>query len=86
MRLEFLVNVDHAVASTVHGVANLDVVVVPSELLVGLRAGEESSATKEEADAGNWMLLADIRQLGLDWETHGDCQRRGQRRSDGRST
>jgi hypothetical protein len=53
VRLELLVDVEHAVASTVHGVANLDVVVVPSELLVGLRAREELGATKEVADTSN---------------------------------
>jgi len=51
---EFLVDVEHAVASTVHGVANLDVVVVPAELLVGLGAGEELGAAEEVADTGNW--------------------------------
>jgi hypothetical protein len=51
--LELLVDVEHAVASTVHGVTNLDVVVVPTELFVGLRAGQEFGATEEVADTGN---------------------------------
>jgi hypothetical protein len=51
--LEFLVNVEHVVACTVRGVANLDIVVIPAELLVRLRARKEIGAAKEEADAGN---------------------------------
>jgi hypothetical protein len=51
--LELFVDVEHAVASTVHRVANFDVVVVPAELLVGLRAGQELGATEEVADTGN---------------------------------
>jgi len=50
MGLELLVDVEHAVASTVRGVTNLHVVVVPSELLVSLWSWEEVCATEEEAD------------------------------------
>lgn len=53
MGWEFLVDVEHAVASTVHGVADLDEVVVPAELLVGLRAGEELGAAEEVANTSN---------------------------------
>jgi hypothetical protein len=53
MRLEFFVNVNQAVASAVHRFANLDVVVVPTELLIGLWARKELGAAKEEADTGN---------------------------------
>ena len=53
MRLELLVDVEHAVASAIRRVANLDVVVVPAELLVRLDAGEEVGAAKEVADAGD---------------------------------
>jgi hypothetical protein len=51
--LKLLVNVQHAVAGTILGVANLDVVVVPAELLVGLRAREKVGAAEEVADSGN---------------------------------
>jgi len=53
LRLELLVDIEHAVASTIRRVANLDVVVVPAELLVGLDAGKEVGATEEVADAGD---------------------------------
>lgn len=53
MRGELLVDVEHAEASTIGGVANLDIVVVPSELLVELRAGEEVGTSEEVADSGN---------------------------------
>jgi hypothetical protein len=58
--LKLFVDVDHAVTSTVHGIANFDIVVVPAELLVGLWAWEEVGAAKEEADTSNWTLLARI--------------------------
>jgi hypothetical protein len=51
--LKFLVNVEHVVAGTVRWVANLDIVVIPAELLVRLWARKEIGAAKEEADAGN---------------------------------
>jgi len=56
--LEFFVDVEHAVAGAVRRIANLNIVVVPAELLVGLRARKEVGATKEEADTGNYTLLA----------------------------
>jgi hypothetical protein len=53
LRLEFLINVEHVVTCTVRWVANLDIVVIPTEFLVRLRARKEIGAAKEEADAGN---------------------------------
>jgi hypothetical protein len=53
MRLELFVNVHQAVASAVHRFTNLDVVVIPTELFIGLRARKELGAAKEEADTGN---------------------------------
>ena len=53
LRLELLVDVEHAVARTILRVANLDVVVVPAELLVGLDAGQEVGAAEEVADTSN---------------------------------
>jgi hypothetical protein len=60
LRLELLVNVQHAVASAVLRVTNLNVVVVPTELLIRLDAGQEVGAAEEVADAGNWELLVQI--------------------------
>jgi hypothetical protein len=51
--LELFVDVEHAVANAVHGVTDLNVVVVPAELFVGLRAGQELGAAEEVADTGN---------------------------------
>jgi hypothetical protein len=45
--------VEHAVASTIRGITNLDIVVVPAELLVGLWSWEEICATEEEANTGD---------------------------------
>jgi hypothetical protein len=53
VRLEFFVDVNHAVASTVHWVANLNVVVIPAEFLVGLWAGQEPGTAEEEAYTGD---------------------------------
>jgi len=52
--LKFLVDVQHAVASAVLRVANLDVIVVPAELLVRLDAGKEVGAAEEVANTGDW--------------------------------
>jgi hypothetical protein len=53
MRLEFFVDVEHAVANAVHGVTDLNVVVVPAKFLVRLWAGQELGAAEEVADTGN---------------------------------
>jgi len=56
MWLELLVDVEHVVADTVDWVADLNVVVVPTELLIGLRARKEVSATEEIAYAGDYSF------------------------------
>lgn len=56
--LKLLVDVKHAVASAVLGIANLDVVVVPAELLVSLDAGEEVGAAEEVADTGDCWIVS----------------------------
>lgn len=53
MGLELFVDIEHAVAGAVQGVADFDIVVIPAELLVGLRAGQELGAAEEVANAGN---------------------------------
>jgi hypothetical protein len=54
MWLKLLVDVEHAVAGTIHRVANFNIVVVPTELLVGLWAGQKLGATEEVADTSNY--------------------------------
>jgi hypothetical protein len=51
--LEFFVDVEHAETSAISRVADLDVVVVPAEFLVGLRTGKELGTTEEIADTSN---------------------------------
>ena len=53
LRLKFLVDVQHAVAGTVLRVADLDIVVVPAELLVGLDARKEVGTAEEVADTSD---------------------------------
>lgn len=54
LRLEFLVDVEHAVAGAVLRIADLNVVVIPAELLVRLDARKEVGATEEVANTGDW--------------------------------
>jgi hypothetical protein len=57
--VEFIVDVEHVVCDIL-GLANLDIIIVPTELLVGLWTREELGSRPEKGNTSNWNMLAKL--------------------------